>query len=230
MSPARAARRPPSPFARSMPTPDAPTAPHRDAAAWPLLIAGLGVESLLVLISTWMAPRLRRELSPEDLWQETLFMAWRDRAQHEWTDAPAYRRWLLGIARNRMRDSVTIMTAKKRGEGRVALNLSELPGADGGDSEVPPILPVSSTTPSRVAEGRERLEAMEEALTSLPDEYREAVRMRLFEQLTLPRIAEELGITLAMAKKRVYLGAERYRIRLSERLHLGKTGEWESQG
>lgn len=195
--------------------------PDRDPQAWSGLIESLGVESILVVISTWMGPRLRQETSAEDIWQETLFMAWRDRDQHDWIDVYTYRQWLLGIARNRVRDAVTIMTAKKRGGSRATPVLSSLGlAADGSDSVVPPILPVCTTTPSRVARGRERLEAMEDALRALPEEMRAAVQLRLFEQLPMAEVARELGVTLAIAKKRVYLGSDIYRTRLGELLRM----------
>lgn len=205
-----------------MSDPGTVTPPHRDPDAWPALIGSLGVENILVLIASWMKPRLRQEMSAEDLWQDTLYMAWRDRESHEWQDAYTYRQWLLGIARNRMRDAVTMMTTQKRGGGKSLHPLSTLASADWKKL---PALPMSSTTPSRVAQGRERLDAMEQELRALPDELRDAVRLRVFEQLPMARVAEQLGVTLAIAKKRVYLGSSLYRTRLTDRWRIPAVGE-----
>ena len=38
---------------------------------------------------------LLARLAPEDVWQETLLHAWRDRAQCTWQGLPAFRRWLI---------------------------------------------------------------------------------------------------------------------------------------
>lgn len=190
--------------------------PHLDPAAWPRLIEDLAVEAILVLISSWMGARLKQELSPEDIWQETLCLAWRDREQHEWIDLPSYRRWVIGIARNRVRDAVTRMDAQKRGGGKRPELLSVLAEACGDDASVSGLLPPDSETPSRTAILRDRARAMETALMTLPRDYRDPLRLRLFEQLPLKEVAEELGVSLATAKKRVYLGADLYRTALRE--------------
>jgi RNA polymerase sigma factor (sigma-70 family) len=194
-----------------MPTSDAKMQPHRDRGAWPSLVQNLSVEAILVLISSWMGPRLRRLWSPEDLWQETLFLAWRDRDQHEWKGVAAYRRWILGIARNRVREATTQMLALKRGGGNLPRSLSSLCDSQVDGTSASEILPPHSETPSRILSLRERRRAMEAALRTLPEEFGQALRSRLFEQKPLKEVAEGLGVSLATAKKRVYLGAQLYR-------------------
>ncbi|HHI81180.1 MAG TPA: sigma-70 family RNA polymerase sigma factor [Planctomycetes bacterium] len=211
-----------------MPSSDAQVQPHRDAEAWPALIQGLSVEAILVLISTWMGPRLREVLSAEDLWQETLCMAWRDREQHEWQGPLAYRRWILGIARNRVREAVTRMRAQKRGGGKQPQLLSALRDSQDDRASVSDLLPPYSETPSRVLSLRERRQAMEKALVSLPGPYQEALRLRLFEQLSLGEVARRIGVSLATAKKRVYLGARLYEEALREA--LGRSPEERGPG
>ena len=169
-----------------------------------------------MLISTWMGPRLKQETSSEDLWQETLYLAWRDRGQHEWVDLPSYRRWILGIARNRVREAVTHMKAQKRGGGKRPELLSVMADNCGEDVSVSGLLPPNSETPSRIAHVRDRVRVMEAALQTLPEDYRDALRLRIFEQLPLKEVAEQLDVSLATTKKRVYLGAELYRTALRE--------------
>ncbi len=176
------------------------------------------MEAILVLISSWMGARLKQDSSPEDLWQETLCMAWRDRTQHEWRDVSHYRRWVLGIARNRVREAVKHSGAQKRGGGKKPELLSVLAEACGEDASVSGLLPPNSETPSRMAHLADRARQMESSLETLPPEYRDALRLRIFEQLPLKEVAEELEVSLATAKKRVYLGAELYRSALREAL------------
>jgi len=185
------------------------------------LIDRVGAESILVLISSWMGPHLRRELSAEDIWQEALAMAWRDREKHTWRDLPSYRNWLLAIARNRVRDAVKLCSAGKRGGGRHIDSLSAPSAAQGDDGVGLPEQVADSLTPSRVAMRRERTLAMLRALRSLPVEYREAVRLRLFERMSLADVAASLGVSLATAKKRIYCGSRLYRDRL--RLALSRS-------
>jgi len=136
-----------------------------------------------------------------------LLMAWRDRHRHDWQDLPAYRRWVLAIARNRVRDAATTLSALKRGgDARRAWTDAPSDGPDPLDE-----LPRASISPSGLAIQRERSRAMAAALESLPEELRDAVRLRLFEQLSLAEVAEQLGIALSTAKKRVYIGSRVYR-------------------
>ena len=59
---------------------------------------------------------------------------------------------------------------------------------------------------------------MREALGSLPSELGAVVRLRLFEELPLREVAEQLGISLSTARRRLFLGAERYREKLEQEL------------
>ena len=51
---------------------------------------------------------------------------------------------------------------------------------------------------------------MQSALDSLPDEVREVVRLRLYEQLTMEDVAIRLNIGLSAAWRRFRKGAELY--------------------
>ncbi len=163
-----------------------------------------------------MGRHLKQQLGPEDIWQETLCMAWRDREQHDWQGLRSYRAWLLGIAKNRIRHAAVWMNAKKRGGDRKVDSFSTLVAS--GDGSVSALLPPGSTTPSRVAVHAERVAVMEAALCSLPTELERVVRLRLFEQLTMSSVAEQLGIPLPTAKKRLVRGLELYRAKLKESL------------
>jgi DNA-directed RNA polymerase specialized sigma24 family protein len=74
---------------------------------------------------------------------------------------------------------------------------------------------LQSTTPSRIAAHRERSEVLREALASLPDELRDVVRLRLFEDLTCEQVAERLGLGVSAVKHRFRKGGALYRERLA---------------
>ena len=150
-------------------------------------------------------------------------MAWRDREQHHWQGLRSYRAWLLGIAKNRIRNAAEWMDAKKRGGGQEVETFSTLLASR--DGSVSALLPPHSTTPSRMAGHRERAAVMEAALRSLPPELEEIVRLRFFEQLTMNRVAERLRIPVPRARKRALRGAELYRIKLKEGLSSFRSGE-----
>ncbi len=150
-------------------------------------------------------------------------MAWRDRENHHWQGLRSYRAWLLGIAKNRIRDAAEWMDAKKRGGGQRVETFSSLLGSR--DGSVSALLPPGSTTPSRMAGHWERAALMESALYSLPTELEEVVRLRLFEQLPMSRVAERLRISVPTARGRALRGAELYRIKLKESLSSIHSGE-----
>lgn len=181
-------------------------APHADAAQFDALVEAVGPESCLVVIARMMSAELLAWSSAEDLWQDALALAWRDRAQHRFEGVGAYRRWLLAIARNRARDLARQVGSEKRGAGRRAELFGEMRDARALSSFLPP----DSRTPSRIAGCAERAQRMREALASLPEELEPVVRLHLFEERTMESIADELGLHLAAAWRRFRKGAALY--------------------
>ena len=189
-------------------------APHRDPTEWGRLVESLDIASIFVVIGSWLGPKLRAEASVEDLWQETLWCSWRDREQHEWRNLSAWRTWLLSIARNRVRDAGRTAGRTKRGGDHTIASFSLLAERESVSSLLPP----GSTTPSRVAGFRERARAMEIALEGLDPELRTIVHLRLFEEVPMREVAEQLGLPLSTAKERLLRGVTRYRHRLRQML------------
>ena len=178
----------------------------RDPLAWERLIESSGPAAMIVRIRMRMGPALLARLAPEDLWQDTLLHAWRDRERHEWKGASAFKGWLLAIAENRIRDALDREGAAKRG----ALN-DPVQGSTPMEEWAR-----TSSTPSRHAVHCEEATVLWEALQGLPEELREVVRLRLFEGVPPPDIARELGIGLAAVKHRLRKGSETFRARLSK--------------
>jgi RNA polymerase sigma factor (sigma-70 family) len=158
-----------------------------------------------VVIGSAMSRELRAQCSPEDIWQETLALAWRDRAQHEWRDAEAYRAWLFEIARNRIRETARRMKAQKRGAGQPVLRLAD--AATGSTSGCLGAQALDSTTPSRIVAHGEKQAAVAQVLSALPDDVREVVRLHLIEEQTMEAVARRLGIGVSAAWHRFRKGA-----------------------
>ena len=186
-------------------------APHEDPARWDCLIESVGPASILVVIGRWMSQQLRAQISPEDIWQDTLCGAWQNRGQYRWEGPRPFRAWLLEIAHNRIRDAARRMTSIKRG-GK--MRMAQLSGSTDGSGGALSQLPAGSTTPSRVLAHKESAAAMDAALRELPAELEPLVRMYLFEDLTMETIAERLGIGVAAAWYRFRKGSEIYARRL----------------
>ena len=186
--------------------------PHRDPSEWGRLVDSLDVASVFVALGAMLGHKLRATVSVEDLWQETLYLSWRDREQHDWRGLSAFRAWLLSIARNRARDAARNIGRQKRGGERDTAPFSAI----AVDESVSGLLPPGSTTPSRIAGHRERAAAMEQALALLEPDLQTIVQRRLFEEVPLREVADELGLPLSTAKERLLHGVTRYRMRLRE--------------
>lgn len=174
---------------------------------WDALIEAVGPASLLVVIESRMSDALRRAHAAEDILQDALLHAWRDRQSCEWRGLRSFRSWLLSIIDNRIREAADRLSAAKRGGGRESGPI--FPAQPIGTSESA-WGPVDSSTPSRIAMFREHAAAIRAALQQLPDDLRDVVRLRLFEQLALEEIAVRLGIGESAVRHRFRKGAEMY--------------------
>lgn len=179
------------------------------AVTWNSLVDAIGPSSLLVLIDGRLAAALRAHVAAEDILQEALLHAWRDRRTHRWQGVRAFRAWVVAIINNRICDVADRVGAQKRGGGRPVVSLDAWRDADASGSEGW-AGPFTASTPSRVAAAREEAELMHAALRSLADDVREVVRLRLFEQLTIDEIATALGIGASAVRHRFRKGAEAY--------------------
>lgn len=190
-----------------------------DPSTWERLIESLGPAALLVAIEGRMSAHLLTRLSAEDILQETLLHLWRDRGQIEWRGAKSFRSLVLSMADNRIRDAADVASAAKRGGGMIehSLDASDSHGSHSARGEPPP---KSSSTPSRVAIRREQAQAMRSALEGLPDEVRDVVRLRAFEQLELEDIARRLGLGESAVRHRFRKGSALYAQRLRAALEL----------
>lgn len=170
--------------------------------AWLELLEGANCESLLVVIAMRMGPDLRQRLEPMDVLQESLALAWRDRGGARFAGVREFRAWLLAIIENRIRDLADEAGARKRGGGVRRTLLAD------------DLARTGSSTPSRPAIRQEIAEAMRAALAQVPDECREVVFLRLFRQMTLREVAEQLGLGLGSVRGLLRRGSEIYRQRL----------------
>lgn len=184
------------------------------APQWHELIDAVNPAGLLLLIEDRMSAVLRKRTTPEDVLQESLLQAWRDRQSFQWRGLKSFRAWLLTIIDHRIRDAADHEFAQKRGGPTPPMQLSALGGR--GDSDAPTQLAaaIASTTPSRVAMYREQATVIRETLEMLPEDLRNVVRFRLIDQLTIEETAGRMGITPSAARHRFRKGAEVYRQRL----------------
>ena len=162
---------------------------------------------MLVALRGLMSARLRQQFDPADVWQETLLMAWRDRAKFEWRGRAAFRRWLLEIARNRIHDLADMAGADKRGDARPFSALAA--GTDGSEDHYAG--PVQTTSPGRAAADREVAALLQSAVDAVPEDWRDVVRLRLFEDLSMEEVAARTGLGVEGVRYRFRHGLDAYR-------------------
>ena len=125
-----------------------------------------------------------------DLTAETFAQAWFVRARFRDETNGSAAPWVYGIARNVLLMSVRRGALERRATDRLGLQ-ERIDRPQGVEDPVPE---------SSWADGADEL------LDSLPEHEREAVRLRVLEDLEYSDIARELGTTPAAARVRVHRG------------------------
>lgn len=133
-----------------------------------------------------------------DLTAETFARSWEGRRRFRDEAGGSAGPWLFAIARH------VLVSSVRRGvlERRACERLGVLDRLDGG-------------TPASEAAPDERwLEGLDEALDDLPPAQREAIRLRVEEELEYAEVAAELGTSPGAARVSVHRGLSSLRTRL----------------
>ncbi|KXJ99551.1 MAG: sigma-70 family RNA polymerase sigma factor [Acidobacteria bacterium OLB17] len=116
--------------------------------------------------------------------------------------------WLHRIAVNQC------LTVKRRQKTRAEEYLG-----DEDEAEATTFVAAASGSPKHIAEKRERLRLVRQAVRALPVELREVIVMKEFEEMTFQEIADRLELPLSTVKSRLYTALKQLRSRL-ERLSV----------
>lgn len=149
---------------------------------------------------------LGREDEARDAAQEAFINAYRSISRFR-GDAKVSS-WLHRIAVNQC------LTVKRRQKSRSEEYLSE---DDEAESRVFVASPAGS--PKNIAEKGERLRLVRQAVGALPQELREVIVMKEFEEMTFQEIAETLDLPLSTVKSRLYTALKQLKMKL-ERLQV----------
>jgi len=207
-----------------LPEPNSNPLSSDDPEVWASLVAAAHPASIMVAIAGRLGAELRARIAPEDIFQETLLKAWRARKSAQWQGTPSFRRWLLRIAQHCIEDHRDSLRSLKRDGEALPLRDYDGRGVNRGAHTDGCVEPWGSTTPSRLAQQHELMLAMEAALQTLPDDVREVVRLRLFEDALVEEIAARLGLGVSAVRHRFRRGAELYRQRLRVSLDASSAG------
>jgi RNA polymerase sigma-70 factor (ECF subfamily) len=114
--------------------------------------------------------------------------------------------WLHRIAVNQC------ITRQRRSKVRAETGIEDEAEAAGEKFLAAPM----HSSPASFAEKRERNEAVRRAVSTLPQELRQVVLMKEFEELTFQEIADSLQIPLSTVKSRLYTALSQLRMRLGK--------------
>lgn len=190
-----------------------PRAVRGDSAATQELLL-MHYDQLAQRLNGSIPAELQGTLTVEDVLQEAFYDVVERISSFQSQGEGAFYGWLATIAEHRLIDLVRAARAAKRGGGR-----SPLTGAGVDHSTVGDLLALLATdehTPSRSVAGHEAAAAVQGALQGLKDDYREVLRLRYFDGLTVAQTAERMARTepavhmlchRAVAELRVALGS-----------------------
>lgn len=164
------------------------------------------VNAFNTLVWRWQKPIynfvLRYLGDPEDareITQQTFIKALRNLPHLK--DHSRFSTWLYQIAVNLCRDEI-----KKRRRRKTYSLESMQENSDQQNARA--LLPVAdeSASPDNIVSRKELRDILARALQQIPEEQREVVIMKEYQELKFTEIAETLGIPLNTAKSRMYYG------------------------
>jgi RNA polymerase sigma-70 factor (ECF subfamily) len=168
---------------------------------------------LMSFVDERLPADLRGPIAAEDVLQMAYVDAFRDIALFQPRDSDSFYRWLSTIVEHRLLDMIKLKRAAKRGGRRVPVNAP----LDHGSSSAVNLLDlvaVDEHTPSRSAARHEAESAIHVALAALKDDYREAIRLRYIEGVSVADAAVQMGRTERAVHMLCYRGLRELRAAL----------------
>jgi RNA polymerase sigma-70 factor (ECF subfamily) len=150
---------------------------------------GMHAESLLA----YFARRTLQAETAVDLMAETFAAAFEDRSEFRGQGEDQALAWIYGIAHHQLASYFRRGEVERRALQRMDVQIRPLRDHEHDEIE-------------RLAGLSDLREQIEDGLASLGDDQREALRLRVLEDLAYPEVARALGITEQTARARVSRG------------------------
>jgi len=155
---------------------------------------------LMAYIERQLGTALRKKVEPDDIFQDTSAEAVRSLSGAAITERDPFG-WLCQIAERKIIDlHRRFFDAQKRDAGREVPLSAPSGGGETQNAGLINMLVASMTTPSQAFSRNAREERLFEALAALPEDQREALRLRYIENLPSKQIAERLSKTDAAVR------------------------------
>ena len=160
-----------------------------------------------------LGERIEVRVAASDIIQQTFLEAHRSFEQFAGRDARDLAAWLQGILDHKVAGAVRDHTLLLKRDVRRERSLDD---SQGGDAPLKQQLDAGFSSPSEKAIRGEEEQRLREALTGLPADQREAVRLRHLEGWALADIARHLGRSPAATAGLIKRGMQTLRRRLHE--------------
>ncbi|EIM78215.1 putative RNA polymerase ECF-type sigma factor [Nitratireductor aquibiodomus RA22] len=149
-------------------------------------------------VRAFMLQRVRDPQLSEELMQETMVTVWRKAAQFD-PSRGTPSAWIFTIARNLRIDNY---------------RRSRRPDFDPND---PAFVPEPEPAADHALETRDEETRLHAAMTGLPSEQRDLLKLAFFEDVSHSEIADRLGLPLGTVKSRIRLAFSKLRAALGDR-------------
>jgi RNA polymerase sigma-70 factor (ECF subfamily) len=165
---------------------------------------------LLLLARAQLDDRLRGQLDPDDLVQQTLTRALEKRDRFHGSDDAQRAAWLRTLLSHTLIDAVRKFT--RTGGGVRSLDAA----IEQSSARLAAFLAADQTSPSGRVERPERLLRLADALAALPDDQRRAVELKHLQGLALIEVARRMGRTVPAVAGLLHRGLRALREDLGE--------------
>jgi RNA polymerase sigma-70 factor (ECF subfamily) len=167
-------------------------------------------EYLRLLARLQLDPRVRGQMDPSDIVQQTLLAAHEKFGQFRGGTDAELRAWLRAILANQL-----ALAARKFGrhDARGRSLEAEL---EKSSARLDALLASEKSSPSQGAMRAERLVELAQALAKLPDDQRTALELRHLRGLPVPDVAEAMGRSTVSVTGLLYRGGKALRVLLDE--------------
>jgi RNA polymerase sigma-70 factor, ECF subfamily len=145
---------------------------------------------LYLLAQRRLSPRIRTRVDPSDIVQQTLLEAQRDLTSFRGGAEEELLAWMRGILQHNVQQTVERHWQAKKRSVQQERSLNE--PLDGGQ-ELHKLLAAEQSSPSQRAMRGEASVQLAWAICKLPEDQREAVRLRHLEGYSLKQLAETMG-------------------------------------
>jgi RNA polymerase sigma-70 factor (ECF subfamily) len=154
---------------------------------------------LTLLARLHIGRRLQGKADPTDMVQETFLEAARHFAGFRGSTEPELAAWLRQILATSLAHLVRRYLGTQARDIRLEQGIAD--ELDQSSRAIDRSLVAQQSTPSQRASRREQAVLLADALSRLPDDYREVIILRHLEGLTFPEVSERMGRTLDSVEK-----------------------------